>query len=75
MWLYILNWQINLEKTDQNCYKQKLKNQNNPTPLKKSVVKDHLTNKTPGPNGFPGESLQTFQNAIIPFYINSFGKY
>lgn len=38
-------------KTDQNCYKQKLKNQNNPTLLKKSVIKDHLTNKTPGPNG------------------------
>ena len=40
-----------------------------------SVVKYLPTKKNSGPDGFPGEFLQTFRNEIIPSYINSFGKY
>ena len=39
-----------------------------------SVLKNLQTNKSPGPDGFPGEFYQKFEAAIIPIVLKLFQK-
>lgn len=51
---------------------EEIENLNRPTTSKKieSIIKNFPTNKSPGPNGFTGESYQTFKEELILFFSN-----
>ena len=74
----------NLEETDKfletyrlvKLKQKEIENLNRPITSKEtgSVIKNLPTNKSPGPDGFPGEFYQTC-NELIPIFLRLFKKY
>ena len=74
----------NLEETDKflsthalpELKQEEIDNLNRPITSEEivSVIKNLPTNKSPGPDGFPGEFYQTFKAEIIPLVLKLFQK-
>ena len=55
---------------------EEIENLNRPITSKEieSAIKNLPTNKSPGPDAYPGEFYQTFKAEIIPVLLNLFQK-
>ena len=72
----------NLEKMDRfsqkfNCPRpnqEEIEIMNNPITGIEGVIKNLPNNKSPGPDGFTGESYQTFREELMPIFPTRFQK-
>ena len=63
-----------LEKHNlQTLNQEEIENINRPITITEieTVIKNLLTNKRPGPDGFTGEFYQTFREEVTPIFSNS----